>query len=184
MLQARHIPNIITVLRVLLVPPVGWAILQGEHRLAFWLFFAAGFSDALDGFLARTFHWQSKFGATLDPIADKSLMIVAFFCLYWVGSVPWWLFAAVLVRDVIIIAGAIAYQFLTHALEMQPLLLGKLNTALQILLVLAVLVHEAFDVFTPTAILAMCVVLLVSTVLSGTAYVLEWSRRARIKRRA
>ena len=179
MLRARDIPNAITIMRVFLVPPVGWAILVGEYPIAFWLFFLAGFSDALDGFLARAFHWQSQLGATLDPIADKSLMILAFFCLFWVGSIPWWLFVAVLLRDVIIIGGALAYQYLTRNLHMEPLLLGKLNTALQILVVLAILLHLAFGWFTPAWITAMSLLLLVTTLLSGVAYVREWSRRAR-----
>ncbi|MGF1642272.1 MAG: CDP-alcohol phosphatidyltransferase family protein [Thiotrichales bacterium] len=179
MLQARDIPNIITIMRLILVPPVGWAILVGEYRLAFWLFFLAGFSDALDGFLARAFHWQSRLGATLDPIADKSLMILAFFCLFWVGLIPWWLFAAVLLRDLVIIGGALAYQYLTHALHMEPLLLGKLNTALQILVVLAILLHLAFGWFAPEWINYMSLLLLATTAISGVAYVIEWGRRAR-----
>ncbi len=175
---ARHLPNALTVLRLLLVPPIAWAILHGDYRTAFWLFFAAGFSDGLDGFLARWFGWQSRLGALLDPIADKSLMIVAFYCISWQGLIPWWLFAAVLLRDLIILGGALAYQFVTRDLRMEPLLVGKLNTALQILLVLAVLTHAAYGVLGAGVLAGLVLVLLASTLVSGATYVWVWSRKA------
>ncbi len=175
---ARHIPNALTVLRLLLVPPIAWAILHGEYRVAFWLFFLAGFSDGLDGFLARWFGWQSRLGALLDPIADKSLMIVAFYCISWQGLIPWWLFAAVLARDLVILGGALAYQFVTRALRMEPLLVGKLNTLLQILLVLAVLTHVAYGVLPPPLLRILVLAMLASTLVSGVTYVWVWSRKA------
>jgi cardiolipin synthase len=179
MLQPRHIPNIITVFRMLLIPPVGWALLNGEYQLAFWLFFIAGFSDALDGFLARYFSWQSKFGATMDPIADKLLMIVTFYCMAWQNLIPWWLFVAVFLRDVVILGGAAAYQLVTKSLQMEPILLGKLNTFLQILLVLAVLTYWAYGVISAEAVRWLVLALLVSTIASGIAYIGIWSRKTR-----
>lgn len=177
--QARHIPNIITVIRLLLVPPVAWAILAENYQLAFWLFFLAGFSDGVDGFLARQFSWQSKLGATLDPLADKLLMIVSFYCLSWQNIIPWGLFAVVLLRDLIILGGAMAYQFVTRSLQMEPIILGKINTALQILLVMAILIHYAYGFISAGLINFMIISLLVSTLASGIAYVLIWYRKTR-----
>ncbi len=179
LLQARQIPNIITVFRVLLVPPVGWALLTEQYQLAFWLFFLAGFSDALDGFLARYFKWQSKFGATLDPIADKLLMIVTFYCMAWQNLIPWWLFLAIFLRDLIILGGAAAYHFVTRSLQMEPILLGKLNTFLQILLVLAVLTYWAYGLVSAELVRWLVLALLVSTLASGAAYVWIWSRKTK-----
>lgn len=176
---ARQIPNIITVFRLLLVPPVGWALLNDHYQLAFWLFFVAGFSDALDGFLARWFHWQSHFGATLDPIADKLLMIVTFYCMAWQSLIPWWLFLAIFMRDLIIIGGALAYQVVTKSLQMEPILLGKLNTFLQIVLVLAVLTHWSYGLVSAELVRWLVLALLASTLASGGAYVWIWSRKAR-----
>ena len=178
LLEARQIPNIITVLRILLVPPVGWALLTSQYQLAFWLFFIAGFSDALDGFLARFFQWQSRIGAILDPIADKSLMIVTFYCMAWQNLIPWWLFLAIFLRDLIIIGGALAYHFVTRNLQMEPILLGKLNTFLQILLVLAVLTYWAYGLVSAELVRWLVLALLASTLASGAAYVWIWSRRA------
>ncbi len=178
MLKARHIPNVLTVLRLLLVPPIAWALLQQSYVLALALFLTAGVSDGVDGFLARSFNWQSQFGATLDPIADKLLMITTFFCLAWLGHLPWWLFALILGRDILITGGAVAYQWVTHSLEMHPLLLGKLNTALQIVLVLSLLMHLAFDLLSAKWLAILIAMMALSTVISGAAYVLTWARKA------
>lgn len=177
MIEPRHIPNIITVFRLLLIPPVAWAILQSHYLLAFWLFFLAGFSDGVDGFLARHYHWQSKLGAALDPIADKILMITSFYCLSWIGVIPWWLFVVVLFRDLIILAGAAAYQWVTRSLTMEPILLGKVNTAIQILLVMFVLTYKAYGIVPLWSIDLLTVGLLISTLASGVAYVVIWTRK-------
>lgn len=179
MFPVHQIPNIITVVRLFLVPPVVWALLNESYVLGFWLFFAAGFSDGVDGFLARTFGWQSRFGAALDPIADKLLIVLTFFCLLWQELIPWWLFAAILLRDLVIVGGAVAYQWFTQELEMHPLMLGKLNTLLQILVVMVVLLHAGFDWFGGAIVKLVVWVLLISTLVSGGAYILVWTKKLR-----
>lgn len=173
----RHIPNIITVFRLLLIPPVAWAILNGRYKLALVLFFIAGVSDGLDGFLARVFHWQSKLGSFLDPLADKILTLVCFFCLAWNALLPWWLFAIVLLRDIIILGGATAYHLVTHALEMRPTFVSKFNTALQIVVILAVLYSNSISALPADLIRAMFYLMLISTLVSGLIYVLLWSKK-------
>lgn len=179
MIQLRHIPNIITIFRLFLIPPVAYAILKEQYVAAFWLFGIAGFSDALDGFLARAFKWQSELGATLDPIADKTLMIVSFYCLYWQGVIPWWLFVVVLMRDLIIVVGASAYQFVTRSLKMEPILLGKFNTGVQILMIMALLAHLSYQIIPVKWVDSLAVILLISTLVSGIAYVTIWLKKTR-----
>ncbi len=70
----RHLPNLITLLRILLVGPIVWALLQGRFELAIWLFLVAGISDGVDGFLAKRFGWSSRLGGILDALADKFLL--------------------------------------------------------------------------------------------------------------
>ncbi len=174
----RHIPNIITVFRFVLIPPVAWAILNGRYKLALILFFIAGVSDGVDGFLARVFHWQSRLGSFLDPLADKILTLVCFYCLAWTALIPWWLFAVVLLRDIVIIGGAAAYQLLTHALEMHPTFVSKFNTALQIVVILAVLYSNSISPLSDTLMQAMMYLLFISTLVSGLIYVIIWGRKA------
>ena len=175
----RQIPNIITVFRLLLIPPVGWAILQGQYQLALVLFFIAGFSDALDGFLARAFNWQTRLGSFLDPIADKTLTIVCFYLLAWKDLVPWWLFSVILLRDVVILGGAAAYHFVTHELEMHPTLLSKINTGLQIIVILAILYSEGVSPLSTQLLNSLLILLFLSSVMSGLLYVLMWSRKTK-----
>ena len=179
MIELRHIPNIITVFRLLLIPPVAYVILEENYIAAFWLFGIAGFSDGLDGFLARAFKWQSELGATLDPIADKTLMIVSFYCLYWQGVVPWWLFVVVLIRDLIIVVGASAYQFVTGSLKMEPILLGKFNTGVQILMIMALLAYLSYQVIPVKWVDSLAILLSISTLTSGVAYVAIWLNKTR-----
>lgn len=163
----------------MLVAPIAWFIFNDQYALVLLLITIAGITDLLDGLLARAFAWQSRLGSFLDPIADKTLMVVTFVGLAMQGLIPGWLFIAVVVRDMIIISGALAYQKKTHALEMQPTLSGKLNTALQILLVVILLVSQAgYNV--PVGLLkVMPYGLLITTIISGFIYVSLWSNKAR-----
>lgn len=174
----RSLPNLITGLRLLLIPPFLWALLQGAHGTALLLFVVAGISDALDGFLARRFYWHSRLGAVLDPVADKLLMLSAYVGLGSLGALPWWLVGMVVLRDAIIVAGALAYHRLFGAYEMEPLLASKLNTLMQIVLVLAVLLGLWQAGMPPALVPVLVYVVGLTTLASGSAYVWVWSRRA------
>jgi len=178
-MRARDIPNLITIGRIVLVAPVTWALLEGRYTLALALFFVAGVSDALDGFLAKQFNWSSRLGALLDPLADKALLISCYAALAWTGILPVWLLALVVLRDVVIVAGAILYNYRVEKLDAQPTPVSKLNTFLQIVLVLLVIVHQATG-YGETAWLDWLVyAVTVSIVWSGVDYVITWGRRAR-----
>ena len=135
-MKLKYIPNMICVLRIILVAPIVWSLLQGRYGLALGLILVAGFSDALDGFLARRFDWRTRLGGLLDPAADKLLMFAAYVTLAWIGLVPIWFSAIVVGRDIIIITGAIVYQLYVAPVHGEPTGASKLNTVLQILFVL------------------------------------------------
>ena len=137
-----------------------------------------GASDGVDGFLAKRFHWSSRLGQYMDPVADKAMLVSTYLSLGWLGVLPAWLVAIVILRDVIIIAGAVAYHFVTHQLEMHPTWLSKLNTVMQIILALVAIMAQFLTI--PDAIVAlMIVIVLLTTVASGLDYALEWTRRTR-----
>jgi cardiolipin synthase len=175
----RHIPNIISVLRILLVIPVAWALLEERYGLGLALFAVAGVSDALDGFLAKTFCWESRLGGFLDPLADKLLLVVGFLSLGWLGLIPWWLVGLVILRDVIIVTGATVYHFRVGRFEAAPTPVSKINTAMQILLVIIVVVDSGLYVMPVWLIPVMVGVVSLTTVLSGVNYVYDWGHRAR-----
>ncbi|MGB0134145.1 CDP-alcohol phosphatidyltransferase family protein [Dokdonella sp.] len=174
----RHLPNLITGLRVLLVWPVYWLILNSEFKLALLLAAVAGISDAVDGFLAKHFGWQSRLGGLLDPLADKLLLLAGFSALTMIGAIPVWFFALVIGRDVLIVCGAVAYHNLIGAFDAQPSKLSKLTTVVQILFVLEELLRLAWlpDIPGRQLLLLLSAAL---TLISGLHYVLVWSLRAR-----
>jgi len=178
-MRASDIPNLITVGRILLVPPIAWVLIQQHFLLALTLFFVAGVSDAADGFLAKYYGWTSRLGALLDPLADKFLLLTSYLALTWIGLLPLWLLVLVVVRDVVIVSGAVVYNFHIERLEAEPTLISKLNTLLQILLVLLVIVHQATGWGDSGWIEMLIYAVAVTVVWSGIDYVITWSRRAR-----
>lgn len=171
----HHIPNIISVFRILLIIPIALLLHHQSWTNAFILILIAGISDALDGFLARVFNWQSRLGSFLDPIADKLLLIVIFISLVQKGIIPLWLAVLVIGRDLIILLGATACQLITRKLEMSPLFISKVNTALQILFILLMMYHLAFSNLSRQLIEGMQIAVAITTVLSGIAYIVIWS---------
>jgi len=139
--QLRQIPNLICVARILLIAPIIWSLLEADYGLALLLILTAGLSDALDGYLARRFDWRTRLGGLLDPAADKLLMFALFLTLSWLGWVPAWFTGVVIGRDVIIVAGTIAYQTLVEPVHGSPTFASKLNTVLQIALAPLVIAH-------------------------------------------
>ena len=176
--QARDIPNLISILRMFMTIPVVWALLLERFDIALVLFAVAGFSDGLDGFLAKHFSWESRMGGILDPLADKLLLVSCFFSLGWLGLVPYWLVAVILFRDLLIVAGATAYHFQVSRLDAEPSLISKLNTCVQILLVLVVVLDEGFVDLPQELLVGLIWVTFATTALSGVGYVWVWSRRA------
>ncbi|MGP1252790.1 MAG: CDP-alcohol phosphatidyltransferase family protein [Kiloniellales bacterium] len=171
------IPNAITIARLIAVPIFVLLLLGGNMAAAVWVFFAAGISDALDGFLAKRFDAASELGAYLDPIADKALLFAAFVTLGWLGEVPLWLVAAVVLRDIVIVGGALLYLKITQALTMEPLAVSKLNTAVQIALAAVILARLGLGWGSGPVEIVLLYATAATTVVSGAAYVWVWGRR-------
>ncbi|MBT8108846.1 MAG: CDP-alcohol phosphatidyltransferase family protein [Gammaproteobacteria bacterium] len=173
------LPNAISMLRIALIVPILVLMLDGEFGWALALFVIAGFSDGLDGYLAVRFDWQSRLGGLLDPTADKLLITGMFVTLAWIGQIPVWLAAIVILRDVVIVSGALAYNFIVKPVPGEPTRISKLNTALQMLFVLFVLSRAGFAWPEKITITVLGASILVTVVISGVDYVWSWSRRAR-----
>jgi cardiolipin synthase len=180
--KPRDIPNLITIFRFLLVPPVVWLLLNDHFGMALIIFGVAGFSDALDGYLAKRNDWGSRLGALMDPLADKLLLVSSFVTLGWLGMIPLWLVALVVLRDLVIVAGAIVFHMRVERLEADPSIVSKLNTFTQILLVLAVIFSEGVRALPAPWLDILMVSVLVTTLWSGFDYVWTWGRRAWFKR--
>lgn len=179
----RHLPNLICVLRMLLVAPIVVLLVQSEWLATLVLLAVAGFSDGLDGFLAKRFGWQSRLGSMLDPAADKLLLVALFVSLTWLGLVPLWLTALVVLRDVLITGCSLAYNALVAPLTAQPSRVSKLNTVLQLAYVLGVITLQAFG-WPPTLLVEVLGAgVFVTLMVSGFDYIITWTRRIRAVRR-
>jgi cardiolipin synthase len=165
-------------LRILLVAPVVWALGTEQFALALILFAVAGISDGLDGFLAKHYHWESRLGSILDPIADKLLLVASFATLTWLGALPMWLLWLVIARDLIIIGGALAYHYKVGQFDLTPLWSSKINTTLQIALVLLVIVQQQWFEGLDQLVTIGIWLVVASVINSGTEYVLVWGARA------
>ncbi len=178
-MKLKYIPNMICVVRIILVAPIVWALLQERYALALALCLVAGLSDALDGYLARRFDWRTRLGGLLDPAADKLLMFATFVTLTWMGWVPVWFTAIVIGRDLIIIAGTIFYQLTVAPIHGEPTRASKLNTVLQILFVLLTIGHAWLGQPPIFVIQALGAAVLVTIAISTVQYVTTGMSRRR-----
>lgn len=170
------IPNLITIFRLILVPVVIVMIMQGRWVPAFTLFVVAGVSDGIDGFIARRFNMRSEFGAYIDPIADKALLVSIYVTLAVVGVLPSWLAIVVVSRDLMIV-GAILLSWVMHRpVEIKPLLVSKLNTAAQIGFAALILSTNAFGVDASRVEDIGMFTVAALTVASASAYLARWLR--------
>lgn len=171
---ALSIPNLITLGRIILVPVVFWLLVSGRVQAAFVLFVIAGISDAVDGYLAKRFNWQTELGAYLDPLADKMLVVSIFIALGVLGELPSWLVIAVVSRDILIVMAVVLSWLLDHPVHIKPLVVSKINTVAQIVLAAAVLADEGFGLGIADLRTALVWAAAVSTVASLIAYMRAW----------
>ena len=177
-MNARHIPNLISILRILLVGPLAFCLLSKNYTVALGVFVLAGFSDALDGYLARRFHWTSHLGSLLDPMGDKLLMITTYLILGMQALIPMWLVLVVILRDIIIVSGSLLYRLLVGEVEIEPIISSKINMVLQVLLIFALLLSLSLYPLPEIWLQILMGLVLMSTLTSGSCYVLQWGRRA------
>lgn len=173
------IPNVITVVRLGMLPVLLWMLAVQAYEIAFWLFVAVSIGDGVDGWLARQLNQKSRLGAVLDPVADKLTILSIAWVLAAQGILPVWIAALMSLRDLTIVAGALAYRQFVGSLEMAPTRLSKLNTALEfLLLALALMLANRWIDAEPW--LAPYLAIIALTILaSGTQYVWVWGNKAR-----
>ncbi|MBL4614488.1 MAG: CDP-alcohol phosphatidyltransferase family protein [Magnetovibrio sp.] len=172
-----NLPNFITMLRIASTPFLVWLIVEDHLLWAFWVFVAAGISDGVDGFIAKRFNMETELGKYLDPIADKALLVSVYITLGIAGVLPNWLVILVVFRDLMIVGGALLFETMTHSLTMQPLMVSKVNTVLQIVLAAAVMANAGYGIELDGGLDALVILTAMATIISGLAYAVVWIRR-------
>ena len=171
-----NLPNFITLGRIIAVPVVFWLLMSGQSAAAFFVFVLAGISDAVDGYLAKTYNLQTELGAYLDPLADKLLIVSIYVALGARSELPLWLVTAVVSRDIAIVGAVMIAWLMDHPVRIHPLVVSKLNTTAQLVLASTVLFDEAFSIgLTGTRMVLIWVTGLL-TLLSLIAYLRAWVR--------
>ena len=164
------IPNVLTVLRLLMVPLVVQLMLEKQMTAALVVFVVAGLTDGLDGYLAEQNNWRTDLGAWLDPLADKALLVSIYITLGLFGAIPVWFVVLVVVRDIFIVAGIGLSWLLRRPVPVRPLIIGKVHTAGMIVLAALLLadlgLHLGFGGLTDGLVYILAGV----TVLSALAY--------------
>lgn len=178
------IPNAICILRIILIAPFVVALADGNYRFALLLIVVAGLSDGVDGLLAKTFGWRSRLGSLLDPAADKLLIVSAFLSLTLLDLVPIGLTVIVILRDIVIVSGALVYQRLAGPVTGEPTLISKLNTVFQLLFVVCTILNAEWQQPGQVWLNLLGALVVFSSITSGVNYVLVWSRRADLGARA
>jgi len=180
--RALNLPNVISLLRIAAVPVVGWLILNQRWEAACWLFLAAAVSDGIDGLLARWLEQMTQLGAALDTVADKALGVVTLVMLTQAGAIPLWVTLAILLRDSIIVLGALSYRGLAGHLEIHPTWLGKTHMFAEFVLLTLVLAGLAELLDLTAWLQPLFVTVFVIAAVSGVQYVWIWSAKARRER--
>jgi cardiolipin synthase len=170
------LPNLITIGRLILVPLVIVMIVNQRWQAAFFLFVAAGVSDAIDGFIAKRFDMASELGAYLDPVADKALIVSIYVTLAVIGVIPVWLVILVVARDLMIVSAVILSWVMEKPVVIAPFVVSKLNTAAQLAFAALVLGTQAFGVDAGQAMQLGQLLVALLTVGSMTAYLAFWLR--------
>lgn len=176
--QALSIPNQLTLFRLLVLPFILITMIYKQHHTALWLFVAAGLTDAVDGLVARRFNQKTRLGAFLDPMADKLLLSSAFVVQALIGVLPWWVAILVLSRDLIIMATVVVMILATSIRHFPPSFFGKINTAVQFLTILAVVVHNTGQRWWDGRIVSLFMwATAATTLISAAHYVIETTQR-------
>ena len=172
-----NVPNLISLGRLAAVPIAVWLILKGRYDWAFWLFVAAGVSDAVDGLIAKQFDAETQVGKFLDPLADKALLVSVYVSLGHTQLLPMWLVILVVSRDVMILAGALLGLLLMERYKLDPSLTSKINTTAQIMLAALVLAKLGLGFKDYDSVAIMIYVVAATTLISGVFYAGNWLRQ-------
>ncbi len=173
------LPNLITIARLVLTPAIIVMVAEGRWQAGFFLFLVAGASDALDGWLAKTYSLQSELGAVLDPLADKALLISMFVTLAIGGQAPVWLANLIVSRDALIVGGVSVAWFLSRPIKVKPHIVSKITTAAQLLLAALILGGMAYGVRLETLETLLVGSVAALTVASASVYLWVWVQHMR-----
>lgn len=177
-----NLPNAITLLRLIAAPVVVWLILTAQWYAACWVFLAAALSDGVDGYVARRLRQTTAFGAALDAITDKALGLGTLVTLTRMEAIPLWVTVAILLRDTVIVLGAISYRRRAGHLEIEPTGLGKTHIFVEFALLALVLADSAQIIQLGSAQGPLFGLVFTVAALSGIQYVWIWSRKYRDER--
>ena len=170
----KMLPNLITLARIIAVPFIVLLLLDAEYLFAFWLFFAAGVSDGVDGYLAKHFDARTRLGAYMDPVADKALLTALFVTLGVQEIFPPWLVVLVVSRDIAIVGSILLSSAMGYEIEIRPQYMSKINTAFQITLVTLTLASLGFSIDDPRILQYGVPAVAATTVLSWFGYLWSW----------
>ncbi len=175
------IPNILSLLRLALIPLFVWLSLEERFTAAFFLFVGAALTDALDGWVARRFDQRSRLGAYLDPGADKTMMVTTY-VVYTIPSIaayrlPFWLTFTVFLRDITIVIFAYLLYTRIHVKRFPPNVAGKVSTTVQIVALAATIGANTFlEPVVAPLLWTVHRAALVMTLVSGFLYIRKWDR--------
>lgn len=173
----KYIPNLLTVLRIVLVIPCALFLLFDYYKAAISIFMIASVTDGFDGLIARKLSCQTALGAILDPIADKILVVALFSVMTIKGLIPTWFASLVIVREFVLLGGAAFYRCLFGPIIFIPTMLSKINTCLLLLLLLLALLQGMEVIYNPVLNNYLLGLIVFTSVYSGIDYILKWSKR-------
>ncbi len=175
----KYLPNAFSLTRLMLIVPFLFYLYQEHYAAALYIFLVAGITDGIDGWIARLFNWQTRFGSLIDPIADKLLIASSFISLALLKQLPWWLVSLVFFRDLTISLGVMAWQrFIPQRIDFKPTWLSKINTFLQLTLIIFCLVELAFGKTSQTFTFLLIGLTTFTTSSTYIDYVWTWAKKA------
>ena len=170
-----NIANIVTLGRLFSAPLIVWLLMEGLFLASFWVFLLAALSDGIDGYLAKHHNMETELGRYLDPIADKVLLASTYIAMGLYDHVPTWLVIMVISRDIIIILAIFLAHVLDHELTIKPIALSKVNTLMQIALMVWLLGCNAYYIDLPFIITNVLIfIVTITTILSLIRYISIW----------
>ena len=170
----QSIPNLLTLTRIGAVPVLILFLRDGQYAPALAVFLAAGITDGLDGWIAKRFGCVTRLGTVLDPIVDKMLIVSTYLMLAVLGDIPFWLLLLIGFRDIIIVGVALILQTLQGSIQIQPSPISKVNTFLQISLVVMVMIEHMGWLILPLVTESLLWLVVATTLVSGFHYIYYW----------
>ena len=176
--MAKHLPNIVTSIRFVLIPLLLYLLVVEDFYYALYLLLIMGLTDALDGFLAKQMGWVSRLGEFFDPLCDKLMLVSTVLVLAFIDLLPVWLVVLIVARDIIIVTGGVAYHYYITQFRAAPSIISKWNTLSQLVLV-AVVIYAQINPAIEQTIPWFIALVTLTTLWSGIGYVVEWGMNAR-----